>query len=205
MLRRSQIYAAVGIAAVVWAVVLLVQGVALQPSYLKPYSLAVAAVVICFEIFDRWLWRVGPLPTWIGCPALRGSWKGTLRSTWVDPKTGEETEPREVYLVVRQTYSSVATRLLTAESASTSLVCSLDTASGVTTIQWTYRNTPRLLIQDRSRIHHGAALLDVHGSPPRRLSGFYWTDRDTKGELLFDGHTHELHSDFEAASGGAYK
>lgn len=201
MLGRSQVYAAVGIAVVVWAIVLLVQGVALQPSYLKPYSLAVAGIVVCFEVFDRWLWRIGPVPSLVGRPVLRGTWKGVLRSTWVNPETGQQIGRRDAFLVVRQTYSKIATRLITNESSSVSLVSSLDAMrDAVPTVQWTYRNTPELLIQSRSRIHHGAVMLEVHGSPPQRLSGFYWTDRDTKGELVFERHSVELHTDFKGAS-----
>jgi hypothetical protein len=201
MLNRSQVYAALAIAVVVWAVLLLIQGTTLQPSYLRPYSFAVAAIVVCFEVFDRWLWRMGPIATIVGRPVLRGTWKGVFKSTWVDPSTGLGIDPRGAFLVIRQTYSRLSTQMLTAESKSVSLVTSFDTSSDApATVQWTYRNTPELLIQGRSRIHHGAVVLEVHGLPPARLTGFYWTDRDTKGELFFDTHSSTLHTDFEGAS-----
>jgi hypothetical protein len=201
VVRRTQIYAAVGIAAVVWAVLLLVQGVALKPAYLKPYSLVVAAVIICFEAFDRWVWRLGPIPEMVGCPNLRGTWEGSLKSTWVDPETRLPVEAIRAFLAIRQTYSGITTRLMTGESTSVSLVTSLDRQSGVTTLQWTYRNAPRLLLQERSRIHHGAVLLEAHGAPPRRLAGYYWTDRDTKGEMEFNARIPQIDSDFETAVG----
>ncbi len=114
--------------------------------------------------------------------------------------TGETTPPRDVFLVIGQTYTSVRARLITQESSSVSLVGSLDNSGdGLTTIQWTYRNTPSLLIQDRSRIHHGAAMMEVHGLPPTRLTGSYWTDRDTRGEMSFSIRSSRLHSDFQQA------
>ncbi len=48
----------VGIAAAVWAVMLLAQGVTLKTSYLRPYSLAVGVVIVILLVFDRWLWRI---------------------------------------------------------------------------------------------------------------------------------------------------
>lgn len=202
---RAQVYAIVGIAAIAWAVLLLFQGASLQSSFVKPYAAAVAVVILCFEIFDRWLWRLGLVPRLTGHPLLRGTWKGQLLSTWVDPETGDLAGPIDVFLVVRQTYSTIDARLISNESTSVSLVSSLDARrDGVTTMQWTYRNTPGLLLQKRSRIHHGAVMLEVHGTPPKRLSGYYWTDRDTKGELNFGSRSSKVHTDFEGASSDTY-
>lgn len=201
MLRRSHVYAIVAIATIAWTGLLLIQGVDLQPAYLKPYSTAVTAVIICFEIFNRWLWRLGPIPRLIGCDVLHGTWRGTLQSTRIDPVTHRPAAPISSFLVIRQTYSRIDTRLFTAESSSASLVASLDSdRNAEAKLQWTYRNIPGLLIQDRSRIHHGAVVMDVHGSPPSRLTGYYWTDRDTKGTMSFGLHSPKLHTDFREAS-----
>lgn len=205
MPSRSQFQVAIGIAAAVWAVMLLLQGVALEASYLRPYSFAVGAVILCFLAFDRWLWRLKPVARMAGRPVLRGTWKGLLTSTWIDPTTSKQVSPLDVFLVVRQTYSTISMSLVTAESTSTSLVGSLDAPRhGVPTVSATYRNTPRLLLQNRSRIHHGALVLEVHGSPAARLTGSYWTDRDTKGELTFDGRSSKLHTDYASAAADAY-
>lgn len=202
---RTQVYVTLTIAAIVWTAWFSVQGTPLHLGDLKPFSFAAGAVVVLFEVFDRWAWRLGAIPRLIGIPDIGGTWTGQLRSTWVDKETGKPVEPIEVYLVVRQTYSRIRTALLTKESNSTSLVSSLDSQRDTTpTIQWTYRNIPALLLQSRSRIHHGAVMMDIHGSPTRRLTGFYWTDRDTKGELTFEGRTKSIHSDFDAAHADTY-
>jgi len=203
-MKRANVYIVVAIAVVVWAALLQWQGVTLKPSYLKPYSWAVAAAVVVFEAFDRWLWRVGPVPRLMGRPLVRGTWQGEFDSTWVDPATGARLGPRPAYLVIGQTYWSITARLLTSESQSRSLVGALSaTRDQGATMQWTYVNEPRLRLQADSRIHHGAVMLDVHGCPPSRLTGCYWTDRDTKGELSFDGHSSRLHSDFAGAAADA--
>ena len=57
-----------------------------------------------------------------------------------------------------------------------------------------------VLIQERSRIHHGALLLDVHGSPANRLIGWCWTDRDTKGEVTLEKRVSKAYTSFDEAS-----
>jgi hypothetical protein len=53
-----------------------------------------------------------------------------------------------------------------------------------------------LSVRNRSAMHYGALQLSVAGSPPERIEGQYWTDRDTKGELSLadrkDGHAYDM-------------
>jgi hypothetical protein len=199
---RSQIQVAVGIAALVWAGLLLAEGIKPTLEWTRPYGAAVGAVIISFLIYDRFLWRKRPLGIRItNRPVIHGTWLGRLRSTYVDPETGRMIDPNRVFLVVRQTYSTVTLALLSANSQSSSIVAALDQpARGQCVISSMYMNVPKLLLQDQSRIHRGSMIIEVHGSPPKRLEGFYWTDRDTKGEVEFWAHSPKLYSDFESAS-----
>jgi hypothetical protein len=43
-------------------------------------------------------------------------------------------------------------------------------------------------------------MLEVHGSSIKNLSGFYWTDRDTKGEVSLESRSKNVYTNFEAAS-----
>jgi hypothetical protein len=43
------------------------------------------------------------------------------------------------------------------------------------------------------------------GSPPIALEGEYWTDRNTKGELVFHEFSKRVHYDFVSASKGRFK
>jgi hypothetical protein len=201
MLSRSQVQIAIGIAALVWAVMLLAERVTLKVSYLRPYSIAVAVVILCLFAFDQLLWRIPIVARLVRHPVLRGTWKGQLKSNWIDPSTGHGIEPIDVFLVVRQTYSTIALRLITKESASRSLAASLEAPTGdVARLSSTYQSIPGLLIQDRSRIHHGALMLEVHGRPACHLNGFYWTDRDTKGEVSLNSRLPKMHTNFDEAA-----
>jgi hypothetical protein len=106
-----------------------------------------------------------------------------------------------VYLAITQSFSTVSPRLLTAESSSCSVASSLAPAcNGTPAIIWsTYVNTPGLLIQGRSRTHHGAMRLEAHGAPDR-LTGAYWTDRHTAGEITLDRHIRRVHTSFAEAA-----
>jgi hypothetical protein len=199
--RRTEIQAAITIAVVVWGVMLAVEGVALHAAYLRPYSVAVGAAVIAMIGYERWFWRWRGFRRLTRRPDLQGTWAGTLRSSWIDPSTGRPVAPIPVFLVITQSFSTVAPRLLTAESSSQSVAAELHpAANGTPPIVWsTYVNTPRVFIQERSRTHHGALRLEVHGSPDR-LTGTYWTDRQTTGEIVLDRRTRRVHTSFGDAA-----
>jgi hypothetical protein len=201
MPSRTQIQVVLVIAVIVWAVLLFIEGATLKPSYLKPFSLTVAVVIMILLAFEQWLWRIPFVARALHRPVLRGTWKGQIKSSWIDPDTGLGVAPIDVFLLIRQTYSIVSLRLMTSESVSRSLVASLDShRDEISTMSSTYQNIPGLLIQDRSRIHHGALMLEVHGSPPNLLAGFYWTDRDSKGEVMLDSRSKNAYTNFDEAT-----
>lgn len=201
MTSRSQLQAVITLAVVVWAAMLAVEGVALKTAYLRPYSVVVGVTVVAMIGYERWFWRWPGLRRLAHRPDLQGTWSGVLRSSWIDPATGQTVPPILVYLAITQTFSTVAPRLLTAESSSESVAGSLTVARNATpAIVWsTYINTPGVLIQGRSRTHHGALRLEVHGAPDR-LTGTYWTDRSTAGEIVLDRRTRSVHTSFTDAA-----
>lgn len=87
MFSRIQVQIVLALAVVAWAVMLFVEKVPLKAAYLRPYSVVVTVVVVGMVLFDRWLWRIPPAPRYLRHPVLSGTWKGTLRSNWVDPET----------------------------------------------------------------------------------------------------------------------
>jgi len=194
----TQIVAAV--VALVFAAGLWLSGSAVNVTWLRYYSIGVFAATLLLTVWDRWLWRLplfqhlDPVPT-----KISGTWRGTLESAWVDPATGATPPSKTVYLVVRQRYSSIAVVLLTDESRSNSTLARITTSDGIASLDYMYLAQPDILIQHRSRMHHGATSLQISGSPCPRLSGRYWTDRDSKGALDFTEHRPGLASDYEDA------
>ena len=87
---------------------------------------------------------------------------------------------------MRQRFWRVSIRLLTRESASSSLVANFKAdADGVHQLIYVYANTPRPGVRDRSEVHYGAVVLGAPRNPNEALEGHYFTDRKTRGEMCF--------------------
>lgn len=200
MSRRTSTQVVAAVVVGVFAVGLWASGTAVEASWLRYYSAAVLAAVGVLTAWERWLWRLSFLQRFDFVPAkVFGTWKGTLTSAWIDPATGMPPDPKSVYLVVRQTFSSVSAMLLTNESRSRSTLGRVTSADGVSSFDYMYLNRPDNAVEHRSRMHHGSTSLDVTGSPATRLRGRYWTDRDSRGELDFREHVGVLAGDFSEA------
>ncbi|MFZ3339675.1 MAG: hypothetical protein WA213_02250 [Terriglobales bacterium] len=137
---------------------------------------------------------------------LRATWKGQLDSNYEDPDVRQRKPPIEVYIVVRQTHSTIDLRLFSAESSSVSLSGSFfsDNAD-LYTLACTYRNTPTILRRKKSPISHGGLLLYVRGTPIHHPDGEYRTDRNTAGEIIFTHRAKEEAHDFAQAQGFKFK
>jgi hypothetical protein len=172
----------------------------LDPGWLRFYSLAVLLATVGVWLWESALWKLpvvqrsGKVPRNVG-----GTWKGTLDSFWIDPNTGQRPGPKPAYLVVRQTATAVSVILLTDESKSVPSQGVVSSGPGVASLDYMYLNRPDPSVENRSRMHHGSASLDITGLPPTRLRGRYWTDRDTRGELDFGERRKQKAEDFDQA------
>lgn len=187
MFSRVHISSFVGLTALAWIVALWIQGQAvLSWEFLRPFGMVVSAIVLLSASFNRWAWSWKLFRGWyVNRPDLRGTWRATLESDWIDPETGMTVAPIEGYVVIRQTLSTLSARLVTAESLSKSITYGLTSeADEVFRLAVVYRNEPKIDLQgDRSEIHHGSFLVEVPEDVPRELHGHYWTDRKTRGAM----------------------
>lgn len=199
MKNFRQIKYLIFILSALWAIILLAQGVAVPLSFFRPLNYVVLAALVIIFAFDKWMWkwRLIRLIFSITTPDLIGTWKGTLLSNWVNPATENSTPPINAYLVVTQTYSSINIKLLTRESSSDLLNGTIDENKGVYRLLGIYLNEPRMSVRDRSQIHFGSIAISVHEGNPPRLEGKYWTDRGTKGEMLFELRIKDTYTSFE--------
>jgi hypothetical protein len=181
-----QIKTIVGLVITVVAFVFLAHGISAAPSVINSaFSWAVTVIAFALLLWERWLWSWPIFRPWMtDRPDLRGTWKGQLTSNWIDAETKLSRDPIEVYLVIRQTFSTVDVRFFSSGSSSISLSASVYSDNvGLYTLAVTYRNTPRVLQRARNPIGHGGMLLSIRGAPIHQLDGEYWTDRGTKGEM----------------------
>ncbi len=187
MIDRVQVSALVAVPLASVAVSLVLAGEPLSWNWVKSFGGAVSATVGAMALFDRWVWKQRLLQGWfVKRPILAGDWTFLIESLWTDPQTVRRPQPIEAKVTIRQTYTRLHLRLETPESAG-DLVASRIVAKDDGTYQVfaIFRNQPRISVQDRSRTHLGALVLDVVGGPalPRELNGQYWTDRGTSGEV----------------------
>ncbi len=133
-------------------------------------------------------WRLCMFRRWLVLiPDLNGTWEGEIQSEWKDPKTDKRIPSKRACLVIRQTLFQTHFHLMTEESESHSRAGSiLLSPDGNNKIaEFTYFNSPRISVQNKSKGHDGACSLKIIESPQRKLVGKYWTDRGTTGELKF--------------------
>lgn len=185
----------------VFAIGIILSGDQIQSSWLGYYSYAVTAATIALALWNKWIWRwkwVQKLPH---VPrSIRGTWRGSLASAWIDPDTGQSPPRKPVFLVVRQSATTISAVLLTDESSSRSTMANLAEDEIGAALSYIYLNRPKVKVEHRSRMHNGSAFLEVSGHPANRLHGRYWTDRDTRGEFNFDQRRTAIADDFEEAA-----
>lgn len=167
MPTRIQLSVLLICAVLVWAGLLAIQGADVSISMLKPFGSVVGFLVLVLVIFDIWAWKWCVWRGWlVKVPNLNGTWKGSVESKWVNPATGTTPERIEAYYVVRQNYSRLSIRLLTAESDSelvTGNICRNE--DGTFNVVGVFRNSSRMSQRSKSPIHYGGIVLKVVGSP----------------------------------------
>ncbi|GMV19521.1 MAG: hypothetical protein AMXMBFR56_77450 [Polyangiaceae bacterium] len=203
MLSRLHLSTILLVAAALWGAMLVFEGVALNGTWFGPFSTVVGVLVLLLAAFDLWAWRLRILHGWfVPRPDLRGTWRVELQSDWKDPVTDAVIGPIVAYLVVRQTFSSLSIRMLTAESASELVAAEINKAGdGTYRLAAVYRNEPKLSVRDRSPIHYGALVLDVQGDPVKDLAGYYWNDRGSRGEVRTLERDDSIAGSFKEAQG----
>ena len=201
MIPRLHLTTLIGVAAVIWGIFLLAAGYPLTRYLFDPFSKVIGVLVIVLFLFDRWLWKLPIIHSLlVPFPDVSGTWKGQINSSWKNEKTGNPIETIDAFLVVYQTYSSINIRMMTKESNSDLLSGNIiQNQAGPDTIAGVYNNIPYLTVREKSPIHFGGLLLKIHNGEKTILDGEYWTDRDTKGTLLFDKRMKKTCENFDSA------
>ena len=169
--------------------------------FLRLFALSVFAATLILNLWEWFAWHLKLSQKQRVVPRdIRGTWKGRLTSYWEDPETGQRPAPKTVYLTVRQTATTVTLVFFTDEAKSYSTLCRVRTNIAIPAVEYLYEGRPDSRVEDRSRAHLGAAVLDIVGRPASKLQGHYWTDRNSRGELLFDSRNKNIADDYDGAA-----
>lgn len=201
MVSSTRTRVVIGISAAVWFFVALAAGQdgALDVS-LRTFSLAGSIVAFVFAIYDKYLWKLGPVRRFTGKPLVEGTWRGTLHSDYIRPGETEAIAPIPTVIRITQTDSKLLVTQFTNESTSITEQGQLSKeADGRWRLSWLYRNEPRLTIQNRSDVHRGAADLWITGTNGCELQGGYFTSRKTRGDFKFTEWSAHSFADAQAA------
>lgn len=187
---------------IIWVLIILTtksySAVDLWPAF-KQVPQAIAVYAILGIIFTKWIWRWKIFQGWlIKIPDIEGTWRGELKSDWINPETQKGIDPIPMILVIKQTFVNIRCALMTKESTSYSTTANLTFAHGSEGVFLTYNytNRPKATIRDRSVMHDGAAILKIIKKPNLALEGEYWTSRKTRGEISLTFESKELAEKF---------
>ena len=108
------------------------------------------------------------------------------------------------YMGVEQTLSTLQMHLMTPESESWLIADRIRPSPSGNGYQVAavYTNKPKIHLRgDRSEMHQGALVLDTHGPNfrPDTLTGEYWTDRKTKGQMNLTTRVCQVFTRYEDA------
>jgi hypothetical protein len=195
--KEVLIYLSLGLILLIWVGVLRATGSPRSINWeaiTKLPDVVTVFVVISF-VFTKWLWRISWFRGWlVRFPDLQGTWEGELQSTWENPETRERPAAIKMFLVVRQTFSTISCTMFTKESVSYSRAAQLakDEETEAISLSFNYTNRSKATIRAKSAIHDGAAHLRIVTVPSRMLEGEYWTGRCTTGDMKLRFHSREL-------------
>lgn len=148
-------------------------------------STTISINIIIWMLFIAWAWKWKIFYPWlVPFPNLSGDWVGTIKSNWKE----KELEPIPIEVSITQNFFNIQVRIMTKESRSYSIGASfdIDNERGFQQLFYTYLNTPKAGVRERSEIHYGSTILNFDGFKVTKMDGEYWTDRETTGEITLN-------------------
>lgn len=186
---KNSVYALVAISSIAWFVLAKLSD--LDLSVAKDFFGLVPKVVtidlLIIVAFTKWGWKFRVFSGWlVPFPNLNGSWIGNIYSDWVNPETQQGVPAIPVMLTINQSFSHISCMMHTGEmkSYSVSEGFNIDRDRQIKQVAYIYTSKPRISLSHRSLPHDGAIIFDIIEAPGKKLTGKYWTDRKTKGEII---------------------
>jgi hypothetical protein len=175
----------IGLAFFIYAIIFLItqnpESIDFQKA-LSHISTTIYINIFIWMIFISWAWKWKIFYSWlVQTPDLSGKWKGKINSNWNDGKG--KSIPAEI--TIKQNFFHISVKIKTKESVTHSISSNfnIDKDGGTQQLFYCYLNTPKAGIRERSAIHYGSTLLSFEGFKVSKMTGEYWTSRETIGEI----------------------
>lgn len=190
------LFALIGFSGFIWFIVAMLSDLDMRSffQFMRPIPKVVTADLILIGFFMKWGWRLKFLQGWlVPFPNLNGTWQGSLQTNWKD-KDGSTSGPIPVILTIKQSFGHLSCVMRTAEMESRSYLEGfyIDKERQIRQLCYSYTSKPKVSLRDRSTPHDGTILFSIIGAPVNKLSGEYWTQRQTNGSVLLTFRTKKL-------------
>jgi len=155
-------------------------------NYLKPISIVVTIDTLFAYVFCKFIWKWKLFYNWlVPFPDINGTWKGFIKSTWIDPNTNKRPDPIPVILTIKQSFLSTSCVMRTKEMESFSFISGfrIDQDNQILQLVYSYNSIPKQTVKDRSPQHYGTMIFNITNNNGKGLIGEYWTDRKTTGTI----------------------
>ena len=187
-MKRPLIIAVVLITAATWFAVTAITELPstfMEAAY--PFWAAITVAGGFSFLYQKYMWHWHLFQCLISkTPDLREVWKVTIHPGWIDPNTKMQTNSVEGYAQIDQTTAtSLCVRIFTHDSRSQSIAFSIDETDSEFRLAAIYENKPRMQNCPREGTSHlGSAIYRFRGYRPREMTGEYWTETKSHGEIL---------------------
>jgi hypothetical protein len=149
-------------------------------------------------VWNKWIWKINLIQKIPFVPPnINGTWEGTIEYQ----DDNKQTIVEKAYLVIEQNNRNLfRVDLLSKESQSAlSSPAYLVKENSKQYFEYFYRNSTKESVKHRSANHIGSAHIQ-YNAISTSLSGEYWTDRKSKGELTFKARKNKLANTYLDAS-----
>ncbi len=156
-------------------------------NHFKAISVAVSFDGVFIWLFTKYIWKWKRLYNWlVPFPDLNGTWKGEIKSNYIDKNTQAKIGEISATLTIQQSFVYTHCLLKTATMESSSFVSQFDINKEKQQLKlvYSYGGEANLLLKDKNPTHFGTTMLNIEANG-EVLRGSYWTDRKTTGELTF--------------------
>lgn len=150
------------------------------------------SVILFYEffyyLFDSKLWKYFHFVPSMKVPNLNGNWKGTLNSSYKDPRTDDKTTINAT-MQISQTWQKIEIRLKTDNSNSKTVTAAFFTKNpNAIELSYQYQNEPNPNAEiDTMHMHKGTGWITL-APDTKSFEGGYYNGRDSKnhGGLKFN-------------------